>query len=731
MKKGFTLIELLAVVVLLSVIALIAYPILNSTIKTSKEQALQDTISNLESIGHMYGAENTLTSSVDEQAISFESFLDGGYIKRLPTNPVTGENLTGCIMYSWRNNQYVYRYDKNCAIKQAGKINMEITFTPLGSINNGWYKSNFYVKIEVSGNSYKWCSGTSECDPTTLVSSNAGSTYITTESISNVICVIGYDYEDYSEKLCSPAYKLDKTSPIISGISDVTVLKNSTVDLTTGVSTNDDLSWISGSYSYSPTNVDTSTSGIKTVTYTVNDLAGNTASITKNVTVETDLPTIAFSSTGEFNVNGWANSNFYITATATPDSSSSISSILWCSGTSNCTPSTSVSASNVSAYITTNSASNVMCAQAVDATGHSGIVTCSNSYKLDKALPTIVANVPNLSIEGGSNHISSNYFTATYGISGVGSISCNPTNTMALGSGSQTISCTAIGLNDLSSTNATIPVEVTVLKQEYTYVESDQTYAIPVSGNYKIEAWGAQGYSGGNGGYASGQIYLSQGTILQINTGGNTGYNGGGTGRAYAPETKTCPCPYNCYYFEPNNVCVREDNGYNCGTPTCTYTYGTTVYYNGGGSTTIKLDSTNILIAAGGGGGTNGTAGGTGTGIGGANVGAGAGGNGTNGSGGGESNNYVYQTCTTCPYNCYYFQPNNVCVREDNGYNCGSPSCVMNTTVGLSGTGGANYIGTLANGTTISGNASMPSTSGSTEIGHSGNGYVRIIYLGN
>ena len=35
----------------------------------------------------------------------------------------------------------------------------------------------------------------------------------------------------------------------------------------------------------------------------------------------------------------------------------------------------------------------------------------------------------------------------------------------------------------------------------------------------------------------------------------------------------------------------------------------------------------------------------------------------------------------------------------------------------------------LTSASTISGNASMPSTSGGTETGHSGNGYVRITYV--
>ena len=43
-----------------------------------------------------------------------------------------------------------------------------------------------------------------------------------------------------------------------------------------------------------------------------------------------------------------------------------------------------------------------------------------------------------------------------------------------------------------------------------------------------------------------------------------------------------------------------------------------------------------------------------------------------------------------------------------------------------SGGGGSSYISGLENASTIDGRNSMPSISGGTETGHSGNGYARI-----
>lgn len=53
------------------------------------------------------------------------------------------------------------------------------------------------------------------------------------------------------------------------------------------------------------------------------------------------------------------------------------------------------------------------------------------------------------------------------------------------------------------------------------------------AGNYKLEVWGAEGGTsgyGGKGGYSSGEITLNSATALTIVIGGQSGYNGGGTG---------------------------------------------------------------------------------------------------------------------------------------------------------------------------------------------------------
>lgn len=48
---------------------------------------------------------------------------------------------------------------------------------------------------------------------------------------------------------------------------------------------------------------------------------------------------------------------------------------------------------------------------------------------------------------------------------------------------------------------------------------------------------------------------------------------------------------------------------------------------------------------------------------------------------------------------------------------------------GGSSGGGSGYIGSLTSAQTIAGNTTMPSTGGSTETGHSGDGYARITFV--
>ena len=271
--------------------------------------------------------------------------------------------------------------------------------------------------------------------------------------------------------------------------------------------------------------------------------------------------------------------------------------------------------------------------------------------------------------------------------------------------------------------------------QNFTYTSSIQTFnAAP--GSYTFEGWGGQGGGtrGGKGAYAKCVLTLTQSKTIYVLVGGNAGvssqgsnYCGGGGGGTYIY--------FNSSDIDPILVAGggggQAENAYGgVGSGTTSATNSTSGNGNGplanigyggnsgsnigsyscaaGGAGWLTDGSDGITIRNFGGEGgkapRNGGAGGYGyhssgySGFGGAfggggancdNTGAGGGGGGYTGGSGG--NNYA-----------------------------GSQIW------GAGGGGGSYYYG--ASGQLISGANSMPSTSGGTETGHSGNGYARISY---
>ena len=244
----------------------------------------------------------------------------------------------------------------------------------------------------------------------------------------------------------------------------------------------------------------------------------------------------------------------------------------------------------------------------------------------------------------------------------------------------------------------------------FDYTGSVQTATL-APGKYKLECWGAQGgdgtnysstglpYTGGKGGYSSGILNIIDSGTLYIVCGSagstvantsNTYNGGGGSGNT--------------------NYQAGSGGG------------ATHIGLKEGLLTTFSSDYTSklLLVAGGGGGGGNCSIGGAGGGISGVQpktstqyesrtsgiagtqtsgylFGQGQGGNGQNYAGGGGGGFY--------------------------GGGQGDNS--------TGGGGGSGYINTslLTNCTTTAGDTSFPSPSGSTETGHSGNGYVRITKL--
>lgn len=119
MKKGFTLIELLGVLVILGILSLIVTPSIINVIKNSKEKALDAQIVLVVEASKKWGAENSnLLSTVDNSVykLQLSELRQSSYLQDSSIiNPVTGEELIGCIFITFNeeNNGYNYSFETN------------------------------------------------------------------------------------------------------------------------------------------------------------------------------------------------------------------------------------------------------------------------------------------------------------------------------------------------------------------------------------------------------------------------------------------------------------------------------------------------------------------------------------------------------------------------------------------------------------------------------------------
>ncbi len=117
---GFTLVELLGILLILAVIALIAFPIVQNTIKNSQEKALERNIETIEEAAYRYSVENDIgyPSESDKKYLMLSDIQSKGFLDKQIINPVTDEVMNGCVWYYYDENynQYVFEYDGVCEI---------------------------------------------------------------------------------------------------------------------------------------------------------------------------------------------------------------------------------------------------------------------------------------------------------------------------------------------------------------------------------------------------------------------------------------------------------------------------------------------------------------------------------------------------------------------------------------------------------------------------------------
>ena len=154
-RNAFTLIELLAVLILLAVIGLITLPIVNNSINNSRERALEETIRNIEHAALTYSVENNLGTDSYYKALTLEELKTKGYLENKDViNPVTREEMTGCIIYVWESNQYNFEYDEKCDIPEvytdnsgANEPKLLDNMIPIRYDGTNWVYADTKVKV--------------------------------------------------------------------------------------------------------------------------------------------------------------------------------------------------------------------------------------------------------------------------------------------------------------------------------------------------------------------------------------------------------------------------------------------------------------------------------------------------------------------------------------------------------------------------------------------------------
>ena len=267
--------------------------------------------------------------------------------------------------------------------------------------------------------------------------------------------------------------------------------------------------------------------------------------------------------------------------------------------------------------------------------------------------------------------------------------------------------------------------------KDFAYTGAMASYTTPITTTYSFEVWGAQGGTvgtiiGSKGAYAISKVLLAAGENLKVLVGGQGGLGGGGGGTFITSSSNTpyavagggggasgptsVPGTYSNILAHHGQATQNGGSTYSSGGGTAG-NGGNTGITNGesSGGGGLLTDGTSSSNSNGGRAFVNGGAGGSGSGVAYNGIAPGTGGFG-GGAGAYNNNSSGY-----------------VRGGGGGGYSGGQGGTYSASTGYWGGGGGGSYY-TGASSYAVDGNSLMPSTTGSTEVGHSGNGYARITY---
>ena len=159
MKKGFTLIELLAVILILAVISVIAYPKVIDIIGASRLTAYNVSKSNIVDAAKLKYLADVNSTSITEYTV--QDLIDTGYIKKGTKNPLTDEdydnntkvlitNNNGVVRYEYVEGKTLYDYVSTKSEKEnVYKVNNEFVYKGKDSLNYVSFNKDVYRIVKV------------------------------------------------------------------------------------------------------------------------------------------------------------------------------------------------------------------------------------------------------------------------------------------------------------------------------------------------------------------------------------------------------------------------------------------------------------------------------------------------------------------------------------------------------------------------------------------------------
>ena len=428
-RRGFTLIEIIAVIVILSIIAIMTVPIIIGIINNTRISSYRESVRNILKATDLYIASDNFVNfppegiNVIDVSIQMKNknFVSGKIIKNIQGN-LELEKVS--------NGQYCGKGVLEYIVVVEGSCDQLDTTPPTITINSNLITSS---SIMIVGTSEDYESGISGYQ----FSKNNGLTW-TIKQTSNVYTFTGLTNNvDYTFKV-----RAINNNNLVADSSEL-VVKTRDIEIPTySINTTE---WSTSkivtilypfreegySYEYSLDNALTwqiveepitekqiifneNGSVIARILDGTNEINGTSYQVTN---IDITKPTIEISVVGSpFNENDWAKDNFDLKI-QTIDNESGINNYKYCQTTSSsCVPTAVVNESSGTVTISTESTTNKICVQTFDNVNNSSLVVCSDIYKLDKGIPAVVFGMNGNSAYAKSRNTTISVSDATSGV---------------------------------------------------------------------------------------------------------------------------------------------------------------------------------------------------------------------------------------------------------------------------------------------------------------------------